>query len=69
MHFAKSIIGAVPPSPFNGRNLCMYGTFGRLNLDASTRYNFWFTSIRALVRLNQRRVLRMRFSHVGHAAW
>ena len=21
----------------------MYGTFGHLNLDASTRYNFWFT--------------------------
>ena len=42
-------------SPFNGRNLCMYvcmyGTFGRLNLDASTRYKFWFTSIRAFVRL------------------
>ena len=62
----------VPPSPFNGRNLCMYvcmyGTFGRLNLDASTRYNFWLTSIRALVRLNQRRAC-MRFSHVGYAAW
>ena len=42
-------------------SVCMYGTFGRLNLDASTRYNF--CSIRALVRLN-----RMRFPHVGHAA-
>ena len=51
-------------------HVCMYGKFGRLNLDASTRYNFWFTSIRALMRLNQRRVRTcMRFSHIGHAAW
>ena len=58
-HARRGFIGASPP---------MY-VCGRLNLDASTRYDFWFTSIRALVRLNQRRVLRMRFSHVGHAAW